>query len=75
MGYKQRHVMTFEDYVDLFQDTARQIRASMESETLHQQILITGEVMKSFFLKLLAIVSGIKHTIKIVTAKYRAHVQ
>ncbi|GFS14116.1 carbohydrate sulfotransferase 15 [Elysia marginata] len=42
MGYKQRHVMTFEDYVDLFQDTARQIRASMESETLHQQILITG---------------------------------
>ncbi|GFO12079.1 carbohydrate sulfotransferase 15 [Plakobranchus ocellatus] len=43
MGYKQRHIMTFEDYVDLFQDAARQIRASMESETLHQQILITGE--------------------------------
>ncbi|CAL1542196.1 unnamed protein product [Lymnaea stagnalis] len=42
-GYNRNKVMNFSEYVDLFQDTARQIQASVESDSLLQQILITGD--------------------------------
>ncbi|BFZ20932.1 hypothetical protein BsWGS_23971 [Bradybaena similaris] len=43
-GYnRNRPVQNFSQYVNLFQDTARQIQSSIDRETLFHQILITGD--------------------------------
>ncbi|XP_059159239.1 carbohydrate sulfotransferase 15-like isoform X2 [Physella acuta] len=42
-GYKRVQPSNFSQYVNLFEDTARQVQASIDKGTLYHQILITGD--------------------------------